>query len=561
MADNTHNSSQLEYDDIYYNSPSPWKERFKNAQQLVNKNNAGTPSKFGQFVKGANSFLTNSNGYGSLISSGLDMVGNLIKPPPGYEGKRGNIQQGLDTAYDTAANAIMAVPGWGTAVGLGMKALGVLNKGVQRLGGGTDGMTTTDAILNSNFFGLTPLGLINGIGGKRANTYSRNTQLDTASASGFGGFQELQNVTQVGAGKKYGLFSSGARNKQNALTEYTQGIKHTISGIVDYNTLNNMAVLGTTPYVAQQQNMDLSGGIQMLRAARKGTKLNYMPGIKVQKKLKTYKQKFYDPEGMTVDRDKYDEVFVDGKRYFIKSDQTYYSGDPVPTKDGDLLYKKSDGKFIKYPYSKSLYNKKGGKFIQNVLNKYQYGNSLKRVIQVFDVGSSKYVQIPIPLSKDQIAGRMPIRLANGTAVFMNGDGTVTSDRWETLGKREHLTPKGQDGGTINNKLSSFKKGGQMNVIPEGALHARKNHLTEIDDMYKQVTHKGIPVITIEDSGEIIQHAEVEHSEIIFTKEVTDKIEAYRKKGTDEAAIECGKLLVQEILYNTDDRTGLINTIE
>ena len=29
------------------------------------------------------------------------------------------------------------------------------------------------------------------------------------------------------------------------------------------------------------------------------------------------------------------------------------------------------------------------------------------------------------------------------------------------------------------------------------------------------------------------------------------------KEKDEAAIEAGKLLVQEILYNTDDRTGLI----
>ena len=80
-------------------------------------------------------------------------------------------------------------------------------------------------------------------------------------------------------------------------------------------------------------------------------------------------------------------------------------------------------------------------------------------------------------------------------------------------------------------------------------------------MYKAVTHKGIPVITIEDDGEVIQHAEVEHSEIIFTKEVTDQIEKYRKQGTDEAALACGKLLVKEILYNTDDRTGLIKTIK
>jgi len=93
----------------------------------------------------------------------------------------------MDKAWDVASNAVTAIPGVGTAIGVGMKALGVLNKGIQRLGGGTDGMTTADSILNSNFFGWN-IGLINGIGGKKANTYTRNEELDAKSASGFGGF-------------------------------------------------------------------------------------------------------------------------------------------------------------------------------------------------------------------------------------------------------------------------------------------------------------------------------------------------------------------------------------
>jgi len=36
---------------------------------------------------------------------------------------------------------------------------------------------------------------------------------------------------------------------------------------------------------------------------------------------------------------------------------------------------------------------------------------------------------------------------------MNGDGTVTSDRWETIGEREHITPKGQNG-LVTPKLDS-----------------------------------------------------------------------------------------------------------
>ena len=69
-----------------------------------------------------------------------------------------------------------------------------------------------------------------------------------------------------------------------------------------------------------------------------------------------------------------------------------------------------------------------------------------------------------------------------------------------------------------------------------------------------LTQKGIPVI--DNDGE--QQAEIELDEIIFTLEVTKKLEELYKEGTDEAAIEAGKLLVKEILFNTDDRTGLIS---
>ena len=101
--------------------------------------------------------------------------------------------------------------------------------------------------------------------------------------------------------------------------------------------------------------------------------------------------------------------------------------------------------------------------------------------------------------------------------------------------------------------------GVKNVIPSGALHARKNHLPE--EIAKQVTSKGIPVISKGEKGDIIQHAEIEHSEIIFTKEVTDKLEDLLKKGDDKAAIAAGKILAFEILENTEDNTNLIEITE
>ena len=104
-------------------------------------------------------------------------------------------------------------------------------------------------------------------------------------------------------------------------------------------------------------------------------------------------------------------------------------------------------------------------------------------------------------------------------------------------------------------IDKFREGGSFNVIPEGALHKNRHHLEDIDDKYKDVTTKGIPVISEDKNGDITQHAEVEKEEIIFRLEVTKKLEELAKENTDEAAIEAGKLLVQEILYNTIDKTN------
>lgn len=116
----------------------------------------------------------------------------------------------------------------------------------------------------------------------------------------------------------------------------------------------------------------------------------------------------------------------------------------------------------------------------------------------------------------------------------------------------------KDGGPVkkSEELVTLEETSQKNVIPEGALHKNKHHIENTEGL----TQKGIPVI--DNDGE--QQAEIELDEIIFTLEVTKKLEELHKlykegsnKERDEAAIEAGKLLVQEILYNTDDRTGLI----
>jgi hypothetical protein len=126
------------------------------------------------------------------------------------------------------------------------------------------------------------------------------------------------------------------------------------------------------------------------------------------------------------------------------------------------------------------------------------------------------------------------------------------------------TPDGEfytlkNGGVIG----AFKQGGQMNVIPEGALHAHKNHM---EGAGKDFTMKGIPVM--DNDGN--QVAEVEREELILNKENTDKIEDLYKKfysddlteqEKDELAIKAGKRLAKELIENVDDRVGLIDKID
>lgn len=115
---------------------------------------------------------------------------------------------------------------------------------------------------------------------------------------------------------------------------------------------------------------------------------------------------------------------------------------------------------------------------------------------------------------------------------------------------------------IPNNPQAFKQGGQMNLIPEGALHARKNNmkLAESGD----VTHKGIPVV--DNQGQ--QQAEIECNEIILNLTTTQKVEKFYKEykeeesqsKKDDIAIECGKMLAKSIIEDTNDKTNLIQEV-
>lgn len=358
----------------------------------------------------------------SLASTALDVVGGFIPEKSEYSGTYGDITKAADSVYDTASDVIAAVPGWGTVASLGMKGLGVLNKGISAIGGGTDGMTTTDSVLGSNWLGWTPVGMLNGFGGKRSHTQEQGqSERDTMASVGgsyMGSVGDWQDSLKY-SNKKYGLFSSGARKKANRKIDDANNKMNLMTGIsntaqTQMELANNMADTNNMRY-----QMQLQGGYDpTTRLGRKGLKIEY---IKRAKRI----------------------------------------ANKVKDKQSDIV-------------------------------KHQSGGTIDE---------------PFFIPTD----------------------------WEP-----------QD------TLSKFQKGGSINIIPEGALHARLHHMEDAKDL----TKKGIPVV--DNKG--VQQAEIERNEIIFRKEVTDKIEQLAKEGTDDAAIECGKLLAKEIVENTDDKTGLVPTL-
>lgn len=348
-----------------------------------------------------------NKGFG-LAGSIADVAGSLIP-----QTEQSALTTGLNQGYDAAANAVSAIPGVGTIIGGAMKVGGMLSDGLTALGVGTDQMTTADKILDSKFLKLTPVGLINSIGAKKADTITKDNEAFEQVGSAYGGTQATVDDALTKSGKKYGLFSGGARNRANRQIHNAQMQQSKMSNIADEAQMAFAA--SNNPLLGLGTQLQLNGGYQQntVRAGKSGLKM---------------------------DRD-----------------------------------------------------------------------FAKRVVKLSKGQKEKRKKIQEEVRMEEVAG--------------------------------------------------FKNGGAVNVIPDGALHAHKHHLENVDEKFEDVTSKGIPVITEEKGGDIKQHAEVEREEIIFNLEVTKQLEKLMQDGSDEAAIEAGKLLVHEILENTVDNTGLLNTVE
>lgn len=345
---------------------------------------------------------------------------------------------GMDAAYDAASSALMSFAPVGTVIGGAMKAGAFIGDALQSMGGGTDQMTGMDQVMDSALFSWN-LGAINGFAGKKSKEFGLDQDTLSKVGGSYGGTtSQIMDASQK-AGKKYGLFSQGARHKANDQINAAARNQYTMQGISNDAFTRKDMVTNMGDYLSNNYAFNVNGGYdqKFMRAAKQGTKLEAFTPI------------LQDPfEVILGEPEQLAEAFM-----------------PELTEQTNIAEFKKGGN-IKEPE-----------------------------IEVIQVDTN-----------------------------------------------------------------------QKSVIPEGALHKNRHHLKDVGVDDSQLTKKGIPVV--DTNGE--QQAEIELNEIIFTLEITRELEKrykefYKedtpKERKEELTLEAGKLLWHEILYNTDDRTGLINTLK
>ena len=483
---------------------------------------AGTAGTAGSTVKPGGGLFSKANIGNTMSKAGgyADMIGSFIPKK-----EQSALTAGLNQGYDAAANMISSVPGVGTIVGGAMKIGGMLSDGLTALGVGTDQMTTTDKILDSKFMKLTPMGLVNAFGAKKADTIYKDNETWEQQGSAYGGSMAKVDDALTKSGKKYGAFSGKARRKANAQIAEAKRQQNLVSDInqeaQDAFAASNYSGIGL------RNELALSGGYRNMAVGRNGMKILDAESQWAREVLNKAREVNKLQKGGKVDG-------ITGAAPKITFESWY---ETVPSDRNDTTSYNLRRAFELAPKEEleawrtsSVEDLRNGK---NHLNSV-YLNPKTGIYEFMKAKNHPTLKYELEWynSKDPEA----IKFRNAYDLDMSGD-------------YYKYVPK------------KFAEGGKVNVIPDGALHAHKHHLEDISPEYEQVTSKGIPVVTEEEGGKLKQHAEIERNEIIFRLEVTKKLEELMKDGSDDAAIEAGKLLAHEIINNTVDNTGLMEVVE
>lgn len=432
------------------------------------------------------------------------------------------------------------------------------------------------ALKSGNIFAIGGAGVLKGLdllnryAGKTANKQGTDAGLNT------GGYA---TVLSPNAGQKGTLSKNGMINSINKQTKMADRA-NLLAGAAAYKTNQNKTLAANTfNDVLSKNNQKLYGGLNTgVISAQKGTILTpqrknihtneILPNREVSKAVESpllldenlsfipnFTIKLFDPTGIT----SWGDV---NKAWSDKQ----FTSDDILQPIGALPLIGRLAKTTELANAQKILSKGKTAYTDTITTG---GRKLKKSFK------SEYIS---PFSKEEV--RQARNIVNNNKLATTGqlalraasDYTDINEIKETV-KTFIEKNKNEDAKQITKLNSSInptilEKGGQLtNVIPEGALHARKNNYE--GELGEQVTDKGIPVITYEDGNKIIQHAEIENSEIIFNKAASTKLEELFKEyneAENEAKkkaieIECGKFLVLEILENTEDNVGLINNIE
>lgn len=502
----------------------------------------------------------------NLWNAGLNTLNTaftgLFGEKNAYSGEKGSITRGMDSAYDTIQNNISQIGPAGQLISLGMGANKLLGNVISAIDGGTDGMSTTDAMLDSLLSQLTGVGLVaglvNGFGGKKADTITKDNLVWEDMAPSYSGSNNTVDEASKKSGKKYGLFSSGARHDANNQIAEAKRQQELVSDIQDEATdrfaiRNSMAAIN-----GNRRKYYLQGGYNQadVRVGKSGMSLDL---IAKAKKVLSEPRKL-QTGGTAKDPFEY-----------------YVSTLPVAQRDSSNFRVRDYWQYNGQPKDFDEAKKRG--MFEWVEDFDSNGKSLGWSWHAFTVAKNPNAdEYDFMKSSSHPTVQKELDWYNSNSPdaveFRNNYELQRTEPYWKYVRRKRDTISHKEGGQMQVKATEilivepeliedgvdlFKDGGAINIIPEGALHAHKHNM----DM-EGITPKGIPVISNKEGGEVEQQAEIEREEIIFRLEVTKKLEELEKKfydddtsqkEKDECALEAGKLLVEEILYNTQDNTG------
>ena len=515
---------------------------------------------------------------GDSMSAGIQTIGRAFGAQQAATDS--DTTKNITAVWDGAATMDSKFGPVGKAIGSVMSTMGAAGNILQAITGGTDQVSKTDQWMASPLLSWN-VGWINDNWGEKSKAFQADQNIIAQVGSSYGG--SVSDITKAASesDKKFGLFSKKDRQKANEASDAALAKQNAMGEIADSARDQRLSVQSMGEQAGLAYSMLTSGGYNQkyTYAAKRGGLLEshtdieseWKPQIELNWELPLFK------EGGSVEfvkeLEQIPEFESGGKSEEYPKEYLEFK-ESLPDNQRNTS---------EYDYRTYLYCQLWGK-PKNFQYTLEHPDESGNYMYTWDNSDNSYHASTIAW-KDGVGYFMKPKHHSTLKYELDwyNKGLIT----EEGGKQREMTPEERkeweefksnyelvDDGDFYKYIPKNKKGGslgdadipeieettQKNVIPEGALHKNKHHMEHAEGL----TKKGIPVV--DEDGE--QQAEIEHSEIIFTLEVTKKLEEYYEifyseestnKQKEQAALDAGKLLVYQILENTEDRTGLIES--